>query len=195
MKNIHFFFPEMTASQRIYYEPLSEENYLQLPKLFAFDSSLYVLDRYKNEYGAKMVWEEYINYVKYSLKHCGHNWFMRLKDTNEYIGFLNLYDLNAELIDSREHRCTVGFQTAIPYRKLGFTKEGVSHLIAYAFKHFDIDFILAYTHKDNISSQSLLKNLILSPTTKTTTFLINTLFLNYREVQQDKVFLHLSIYV
>jgi RimJ/RimL family protein N-acetyltransferase len=163
LKKPYFLFPEIPISQSLYYERLNEKNYSQLPNLFAFDPSPYIQTRYKNDTGAKLMWEKYEQYVKYSLKHCGCDWFMRLKNTGEYIGFLNLYDLNAEFVGSNHNRCTIGFQTSIPYRKLGLTEEGVTQLLHYAFTYFDINLILAYTQKDNMPSQSLLKKLKFIP--------------------------------
>lgn len=155
----YYSFLDLPDSEKLSYEMLSLENHYAVPKMFSEENNPFVIDEYKDEDKFSQYTQYHLNYNRFSPKNGGCDWLFKLKDSEEYIGILNVYDLNRENIADRHLRCTIGFNTRIECRRKGYTLEAVKHLLEYIPDQFGRTIVLAYTHKNNYPSINLLMKL------------------------------------
>lgn len=156
----HFKFSNIPPSERLTYELVDEDNYEVIFEMFGGDKNPFVSDNYKTlrqvaSYSFYLLYD-----VKFSAKKTGCDWLFKLKDTGEYVGLLNMYDMSRENFADVNKQCTIGFSTAASFRRKGYTLEAIQSLVKHIFESYSIQQrILAYTEKENIASQNLLNKL------------------------------------
>jgi RimJ/RimL family protein N-acetyltransferase len=155
----YYHFTNLPDSERLTYEMLSTSNYKEVPKMFKEEDNPFVIDEYKSEEKFVEYTSYLLNYNRFSPKYGACDWLFKLKETGEYIGIVNVYDLNRERFNDHHLKCTIGFNVKAEFRKLKYTTEAVQQLLAYIPKQFSRNKIVAYTQKDNIPSISFLKKL------------------------------------
>ena len=152
----HFNFTNLPPTKRLEFEVLDEVNYLQIYELFGGDSNPYVIDDYKDL--DKL--EEYIDHQLYlnknSTKKGACDWFVKLKETKETIGILNIHELSRETFNDNHKKCFIGYSISEKFRRQHYATEAVENLIHYAFTHFGMNKIVANVEKGNIASVELL---------------------------------------
>ena len=156
----YFNFTNIKPSKYLEYEVLNQSNYIEIYKMFKGDTNPYIMKEYQNLERLEEYTDYQVNYNRYSPKRGGCDWLFKLKESKEYIGLLNLYDMSLENFADNDKRCTIGFSTKKAYRRKGFTREAVTNLIHHIYQNFpEREKILAYTKKENEASKRFLEKL------------------------------------
>lgn len=154
----HFDFQPLPDSERLTYEPINEENAVQLLEIFENDTSEFIDKRFKN----KDLWAEYVDiqlyYSRFSAKHAGCDFFFKNKQ-GDYLGVLHFFDLSLEDWGDSLERAWIGFAVREDWRKQGYAEEAAKQLLVYAQNHFQRNLFYAETHPQNFASQNMLKKL------------------------------------
>ncbi len=156
-KQLHHF-PLLSSSERLEYELLTIQNSQTFVELFQQDPSLYVDERFKNKEEAEKYAQE-SETAKFSAKHGGCDFLIKLKSTETYIGVLHLFDLSTETFADNHLRANIGFAIAAPFRQQYYATEAVKHLIDYVQNTLQKSNILAYTHPENEAANDFLLSL------------------------------------
>jgi RimJ/RimL family protein N-acetyltransferase len=137
---------------------MNDENYLEVFETFKNDMNSFVLKDYKD----LEKWEDYVDYQLYwnrlSCKNGGCDWLIKLKNTQQTVGILNLYELNRETYNDNHKKCMIGYSIGEAFRRQHYATEAVKQLVLHAFEYFDLHTIIANTEKDNLASKALLTN-------------------------------------
>lgn len=149
----------MNSTQNLSFEPLSQDNWQELYHLFKEDENSFVLQEYKNKDTVKNYYHSYLYFRNATPKTTVHDWLIKLKNTGEYVGLLNLYDIIFDQDSPYYKMCSIGYVTAEKFRGKGFTKEAVQTLIDYAFTTQNLECITAMTANENVASRGLLQSL------------------------------------
>lgn len=99
--------------------------------------------------------DDYINKMNLGVKE--HKWFiwaLCLKESNQIIGSLSIWNLNHKL-----NKAELGYLTFTTHRKKGYMKEALKKVLDFAFNTLSIDIIEAYTRNDNVPSKLFLNKL------------------------------------
>ena len=154
-----FDYQNLPDTHRLSYELLTWDNFRLMLDLFQNDPDPYLAQDFKS----LELLEDYavgqLEYARYSFKHGACDWFLRLKDTNDLVGTLHIYDLNWELYDGKHPACVIGYGIAEKFRRQGFATEAMQHLlqqIPLIFKRYEV---LANPKIANTASRRLLENL------------------------------------
>ncbi|GJM31176.1 MAG: hypothetical protein DHS20C18_01770 [Saprospiraceae bacterium] len=158
-----FHFPDLPNSERLTYQPLGYNNYMTLNELFAEDDSPFANPEFKELERIELYVVSLLEFARYSPRRCGQDWIIHLAETGTAVGVLHLYDFTKEPFGNRDQKCSIGFAIAAPFRRKGYALESIGNLLTYIFQHFEMIQVLAYTTRDNLPSQSLLKRLCFSP--------------------------------
>ena len=153
-----FTFPEIPPFNNIFFERFTQQNAIELYRLFQNDNSPFVDERFKGL-------DEANDYAKhldvcgaYSAKHGSADWLFRFKD-GDYIGVLHLYDLSLETFAQNHKRAWIGFATKETFRRKGITSKVVRYFIQTLFDYYPaVDFIYAMTDKKNAETSAFLYN-------------------------------------
>jgi ribosomal-protein-alanine N-acetyltransferase len=81
-------------------------------------------------------------------------WAIVPKGNEKLVGTICLFDVSEEL-----KRCEIGYELLSEFQGKGFMREAAKKIIEYSIQTLGLETIDAYTHKDNQSSTSLLKEL------------------------------------
>jgi len=84
----------------------------------------------------------------------GINWTMKLKNSNEVIGYMSLWR-----IDYTNHRVEIGYALKKEYWKQGLTFEAAKNVIDFAFNKLKAHSVMANINPENKGSESLLLKL------------------------------------
>lgn len=155
--NPYFEFTPLEPTSRLYFDLIDNVNFLEIFHLFHDDKSPFVSEGYKNLEMFKDYIEYQLSYLRYSAKRAGCDWVIYLKETNECIGIINLFELSQPGFSLDAHWCMVGFAIQERFRRKGYAFEALIRLLGYTFDHFQVDKIVANTEKDNWASKELLK--------------------------------------
>ncbi len=151
----HFLFPTPSPSPRLVYERFEVNNAIQLLSMFKEDNNSFVSENFKHEPLVIKYTAHIVRHSRNSAKHGGVDFFFKTLE-GHYAGILHLYDLNVENYGTEKATCTVGFATAAPFRRKGYTLEALKHFIEYIFENYEVASIIAYTHERNRPSQNLM---------------------------------------
>ena len=155
----------MNSTHNLSFEALSQDNWQELYHLFKEDENSFVAQEYKNKDTVKNYYHSYLYFRNATPKVTVHDWLFKLKNTGEYAGLLNLYDIIFDQNSPYYKMCSIGYATAEKFRGKGLTKEAVQALIDYAFTTH-LECITATTANENTSSRRLLQSLGFSINTK-----------------------------
>jgi RimJ/RimL family protein N-acetyltransferase len=154
-----FEFITLSPTERLTFEILDDENYLEVFEMFENDINPFVLADYKD----LEMWEDYADCQLYwnrmSCKCAGCDWLMKLKTTGQTVGILNLYELSRETDNNKHKKGMIGYSIGQSFRRQHYATEAIKQLISHAFEHFDLHTITANTEKNNLASKVLLANL------------------------------------
>lgn len=116
-----------------------------------------IINKYIHRDPAKNL-EDALNYlVKISLQqqqNTSVTWAITLKDSNKFVGLICLWNIN-----ETESSAELGYSLHPDYFRMGIMKEAAQQVLKYGFDTLRVKRIDAYTHKDNLASQTLLKRL------------------------------------
>ena len=79
-------------------------------------------------------------------------WIICLKETAPLIGTICLWNFN-----DKKNSAEIGYELMPAQHRKGLMAEAASHVIAFAFKKLQLDFLTAFTHPDNLPSSRLLE--------------------------------------
>jgi RimJ/RimL family protein N-acetyltransferase len=154
-----FEFINLSPTERLTFEILDDDNYLEVFEMFENDTNPFVLADYKD----LEMWEDYADCQLYwnriSCKYAGCDWLIKLKTTEQTVGILNLYELSRETYNDKHKKCMVGYTISTSFRRQHYATEAVKQLLSHAFEHFNLHTIIANTEKNNLASKALLANL------------------------------------
>ena len=155
----HFILPAMPSNETVFFEPLNENNYVQLYEMFDEDDHPFVISRYKN----RTEWEEYVyyyvNYGRFVGKHGYFDVFARLKSTGAYFSLLNIYELSKDTFDDKHRKCFIGYTTGKKFRGMGLTLAAVRLSLQFLFETMQMLYVYAYVERSNLKSQMFLTRL------------------------------------
>ncbi len=154
-----FNFTNLPPTERLEYEMMDEQNYLEIYELFQNDSNTFVEDYYNDLEKLERYTDYQLYFNRFSHKRGACDWLIRLKTTKETIGVLNIYELSKEIFNNNHRKCFIGYSIGEKYRRKYYAMEVVENLIRYAFPHFKMEKLIANTDKGNIPSQELLLKL------------------------------------
>ena len=146
-------------SENLSYELLDFSNYLIIYDMFKDDNNPFVENYYKDE---KLLYDEITSYLEYSMgsfKRGACSWLYKLKDTGEYVGNIDLYNISYENYDNARHKCSIGFTTRACFRQQNYTTEAIKNLLNHILTHYERNIVVADTKLENIPTQMLLKKL------------------------------------
>ena len=107
--------------------------------------------------------EKYKDYIlkdsRFSSKRGACDWLVKLKETDTYIGIINLFDMSRETYNDTHKKCMIGFNTKASFRRKYYTYEAVQQLSKHIFEHFGRNKIIADVEKENTASKKLLEKL------------------------------------
>jgi len=152
-------FSNIESTGKLEFEELSAENYHQLVLLFEQDSNPFIQEEYKNLSQVKDYYNAYQCFRNLSSKTSNCDWFFKLRRTGEYLGLLNLYDLDFDPESKYHKMCSIGYAIGEKHRQKGLTKEAVNALINYTFSELNLECITASTVNNNIASISFLQSI------------------------------------
>jgi RimJ/RimL family protein N-acetyltransferase len=154
-----FDYQNLPNSESLSYELLTWDNFKLMLDLFQHDKNPFVAEDFKNLEQLEDYVVGQLEYSRYSFKQGACDWFLRLKDTDELVGTLHIYDLNWELLNGRHPACVIGYGIAEKFRQQGFATEATQHLlkqIPLIFKRYEV---MANPKIANKASRRLLENL------------------------------------
>jgi RimJ/RimL family protein N-acetyltransferase len=178
MQTLHNF-PSLPDSERLAYEFLTVENSSVLVDLFQQDNNPFIDERFKTLEGARQFALESEN-AKCSAKHGGCDFLIRLKNSQNYIGVLHLFDLSIESFAENDLKATIGFAIASPNYRQYFATEAVKHFIQYIQQSLKKTMILAYTPVENQAANDFLLAINLFPNNED--YIYGNRGLNYYEL-------------
>jgi [ribosomal protein S5]-alanine N-acetyltransferase len=152
-----FDYKNLPDSDHLCYELMTWNNYKQVLDLFENDPNPYVSQDFKTLYRLENYVVDQLEYSRFSFKQGACDWFLRLKHTNELVGFLHIYGLNWELIDGKHPVCAIGYAIGEKYRQKGYATEATTHLlqqIPIIFQRYEV---IANSNKTNTASRRLLE--------------------------------------
>ncbi len=159
-------FVNLEPTARLEFELLDDINYKEVFELFKEDDNPFVLEDYKNLEEL----DKYKNYIlkdsRFSSKRGGCDWLVKLKQTNIYIGIINLYDMSRETFNDNHKKCMIGFNTNNAFRRKYYTSEAVQQLKKHIYEHFGRNKIIANVDKKNTASKKFLEKLGFKENTK-----------------------------
>lgn len=95
-------FDVVKPSVRLEYELVEESNVIKLLKIFKEDDNPYVTEDYKDLKKLKKYYK-YMQQLRTSQSNlAGHDWLIKLKDTQTYIGVISIYELSRETINDHQ---------------------------------------------------------------------------------------------
>jgi len=154
----HFLFRNIPPSKHLVYEKVRWKNHSEILDMFHGDRNPHVMNYYKDVYSLMKYINMSLRYYKYSPITAGCDWFFKLKETGEYLGVLNVYDLSIKKFRRQNRYCRIGYATKESARRKGYASEAVRSLTKYIFKHYDqIEKIIASIEKDNNPSLIFIK--------------------------------------
>jgi RimJ/RimL family protein N-acetyltransferase len=151
--------PHIDQSARLSYHLLTLENYTEVLKLFENDDSPFILADYKSESALIKYVEYQLGYARTSSKYGGFDLLIKLKNTNESIGLINIYDLNRETFNELDKRFTFGINIEKKFRRKYFSTEAINHIIEYYFFNMGKYIAMAYTRPENDAMIQCLKKI------------------------------------
>ncbi len=154
-----FQFADLPPSKRLYYERLEGNNARQLLHMFEKDESPFISPMYKDAARLEGYLDLLLFYYPFTTERGACDWLLRLQENGQYIGILNLYELPKERKEYYQNACHIGYTTAHSFRRHGYTREAVQHLIRFLFLQYGLAKVYAHTHQDNTASQALLESL------------------------------------
>ncbi len=152
----YYDFINLEPTERLEFEMLDYHNYKAIYEMFKGDETPFAVPEYKNLDALKKYVDNHLNYNRFSPKRGACDWLYKIKKTGEYIGLLNLYELNSETIADMHQHCVIGFATKPSARRKRFTIEAIGQLVDHAITHFQRRHIIAYTLRNNIASKKCL---------------------------------------
>lgn len=78
-------------------------------------------------------------------------WVITLKETGVLVGTICLFNFSSE-----KKSCEIGYELLTRFQGQGIMKEAIATVIDYAFQTLKFQYIVAYTHHENLSSGKLL---------------------------------------
>lgn len=150
---------EIPTTERLSYDLVTADNFLNILDLFKEDEHPYVSESYKD---VKKLKEYFVNMEKMRQtrsKYAGQEWLIFHRADQRFIGIISLYDLSTETFNDNDQRCTLGFAINAPYRRNGYGEEAVKAIIDYAKNQMGRHIFLAYTSDSNTASKRLLNKL------------------------------------
>jgi [ribosomal protein S5]-alanine N-acetyltransferase len=154
-----FDYQDLPNSLRLKYELMTWDNFTQISDLFQNDPNPFVSEEFKTLERVEFYAVSQLEYNFYSFKRGACDWYIKLKDTNELVGILHIYDLNWELYDGEHPACVIGYAIGEQFRRKGYATEAVQqllHHIPLIFKRYKV---MANPQTKNIPSRRLLENL------------------------------------
>lgn len=124
-----FRYQNLPDTDRLRYELVTWKNFTAYLDLFQNDPNPFVDEHFKTRPKLERYIAHLLEYSRYSFKHGGCDWLLRLKIDGTPIGVLHVYDLNWEFIDGKFFPCMVGYALGEAFRKQGFAYEAASHLL------------------------------------------------------------------
>ena len=79
-------------------------------------------------------------------------WVISRKENPELMGTICLWNFSED-----KKTAEIGYELMLPFQRKGFTNEALKNIISYGFNKIGLEKIEAYTHKENVSSISLLE--------------------------------------
>ncbi|MEM1328799.1 MAG: GNAT family N-acetyltransferase [Bacteroidota bacterium] len=155
----HFPFVNLPPTERLVFEMLTEDNMMVIYELFKDDENPFVEKYYKDEKLLKECMDIQLYQQRFSAKRGACDWLMKLKETQTYVGLLNLYNLSLEDFNDNHKKCMIGFSTSAAFRRKGYTQEAVLGLMEHIAVHYQRNIIRAYAKKDNLASKGLLQKI------------------------------------
>lgn len=155
----YFEFNNLPPTERLSFELMNGENYLDVFELFKNDENPFVMKDYKD----LDKWEKYVDLQLYlnrfSSKHGTCDWLIKRTSTQQTIGILNIHELSRDTFQNYHQQCMIGYSIAASFRRKGYALEAVKSFISYIFNNFELNKLIANTEKGNIASKSLLYKL------------------------------------
>lgn len=160
-----FPFRNLPASARLEYELLDWNNYLTYLHLFAKDENPFVDICFRTKESLDEYAVHLLQYQRYSSKNAGCDWFLKHKQTGEYVGVLNVYDLSTQSRTLEEYEednaktASIGYMVGESFRRQGYAQEACLHLLDVLARVFKRTHVFAVTKSDNLASNTLLHKL------------------------------------
>lgn len=152
-------FDVVKPSVRLEYELVEESNVIKLLKIFKEDDNPYVTEDYKDLKKLKKYYK-YMQQLRTSQSNlAGHDWLIKLKDTQIYIGVISIYELSRETINDHDHKFTIGFAIGNAYHRNYYATEAILHLFDFAKNVLGKSLALAYIQDGNRPSKQLFQKL------------------------------------
>ncbi|MGB4958541.1 MAG: GNAT family N-acetyltransferase [Saprospiraceae bacterium] len=141
------------------YELVTQTNVLKLLKIFRKDNHPYVTEDYKDFKKLKKYYKDMQQLRDARSKLAGHDWLIRLKDIDTYIGIISIYELSREEIGDGDRKCTLGFAIGNNFHRKYYATEAVQNMFDYVKNDLGRSLVLAYTQDGNQPSKHMLKKL------------------------------------
>jgi RimJ/RimL family protein N-acetyltransferase len=152
-------FDKVKPSARLEYELLNESNLNKLLQIFQEDDNPYVTEDYKDLKKLKKHYK-YMQELRTSQsKLAGHDWLIKLNDTQTYIGVISIYELSRETINDNDCKFTIGFAIGNVYHRNYYATEAIIHFFNFAKDVLGRSLALAYIQDGNQPSKELFKKL------------------------------------
>ncbi|MBK8547785.1 MAG: GNAT family N-acetyltransferase [Saprospiraceae bacterium] len=152
-------FDVVKPSVRLQYELVEESNVIKILKIFKENDNPYVTEDYKDLKKLK----NYYNYMQElrtsQSKHAGHDWLIKLKDTQTYVGVISIYELSRETIKDNDRKFTLGFAIGNAYHRNYYATEAIIHFFDFVKDVLGRSLVLAYTQDGNKPSKLLFQKL------------------------------------
>jgi RimJ/RimL family protein N-acetyltransferase len=152
-------FDVVIPSARLEYELVEESNVIKLLNIFKEDDNPYVTEDYKDLKKLNKHYK-YMQQLRTSQsKLAGHDWLIKLKDSQTYIGVISICELSRETINDNDRKFTIGFAIGNAYHRNHYATEAIFHLFDFAKKVLGRSLALAYIQDGNQPSKQLFKKL------------------------------------
>jgi RimJ/RimL family protein N-acetyltransferase len=152
-------FDKVKPSDRLVYELVDEINVNKLIKIFKEDDNPFVTEDYKDLKKLKKYYKEMQEMRMRKSKHAGHDWLIRLKDSDIYIGVISIYELSREQIGDLDRKCSLGFAIGNNYQRNYYATEAVQNIFDFVKNDLGRSLVLAYIQDGNLPSKLLLQKL------------------------------------
>ncbi len=152
-------FDKVKPSERLEYELVDESNVLKLLKIFKEDDNPYVTEDYKDLKKLKNYYSEMQQLRTTQSKLAGHDWLIKLKDSDTYIGVISIYGLSRETISDNDRKCSLGFAIGDAYQHHHYATEAIYNIFGFVKNDLGRSLVLAYIQDGNLASKLLLQKL------------------------------------
>jgi len=152
-------FDKVNPSKRLVYELVDETNVVKLLKIFKEDDNPYLTEDFKDLKKLKKYYKEMQEMRIKKSKHAGHDWLIRLKDSDTYIGVISIYELSREQIGDLDRKCSLGFAIGNNYQRNYYATEAVQNIFDFVKNNLGRSLVLAYIQDGNVPSKLLLQKL------------------------------------